>query len=52
MHLIITGATTGIGFETVKALYASCVKVILTYRDMNKGLVALNKIEKLVALAV
>jgi NAD(P)-dependent dehydrogenase (short-subunit alcohol dehydrogenase family) len=42
--VLITGANTGIGFETAKALLAKNFDVILGCRDEHKGKAALNKL--------
>jgi len=43
---IVTGANTGIGFETAKGLFEAGAKVILTARDEEKGHAAVEKIKK------
>ncbi|MEN0053222.1 MAG: oxidoreductase [Mucilaginibacter sp.] len=43
---IVTGGNTGIGYETVKALYEQGAHVVLACRDLEKGRVAANKIEQ------
>ncbi|SHF99317.1 NAD(P)-dependent dehydrogenase, short-chain alcohol dehydrogenase family [Chryseobacterium arachidis] len=42
---IVTGANTGIGFETAKALYEAGAHVIVAARDEQKAHTALKKIE-------
>ncbi|MBB6328007.1 NAD(P)-dependent dehydrogenase (short-subunit alcohol dehydrogenase family) [Algoriphagus iocasae] len=37
MNLVITGGTSGIGFETVKSLYPSFSKIILPVRNLEKA---------------
>lgn len=41
---VITGANTGLGFETARALAAKGAKVVLAIRDANKGRAAAQKI--------
>jgi len=43
--VIITGANTGIGYETALALYEAGAYVVLACRDMNKAEAAKKKIE-------
>ncbi|KQM77947.1 short-chain dehydrogenase [Pedobacter sp. Leaf216] len=44
--VIITGANSGIGFETAKALYEKGAHVILACRDITKAQSAIAEIEK------
>ena len=44
--IIVTGANTGLGFETSKALAAKGAKVILACRDEHRGQAALERIQK------
>jgi len=41
---VVTGANTGIGFETARILAAKGAHVVLTYRDKGKGEAALDRI--------
>lgn len=41
---IVTGANTGIGYETAKALYEKGANVTIAARDQNKIAVAIKKI--------
>lgn len=43
---IVTGANTGIGYETAKALYKAGASVTMAIRNEEKGLVAKNEITK------
>jgi NAD(P)-dependent dehydrogenase (short-subunit alcohol dehydrogenase family) len=43
---IITGANTGLGFETTRALAATGMKVIMACRDLHKAQTAMNLILK------
>ncbi|WP_417358406.1 oxidoreductase [Flavobacterium sp.] len=43
---LVTGANTGIGFETAKALYKAGASVTLAVRNEAKGLAAKEQIEK------
>lgn len=43
---IITGANTGLGFETTVALAAKKIKIIMACRDMDKAETAKNKVLK------
>ena len=43
--MIVTGANSGIGFETSTALAEKKATVILAVRNMEKGEAALNKIK-------
>lgn len=43
---VVTGANTGIGYETAKALAATGAKVIITARDQNKGETALASLKE------
>ena len=44
--IIITGATSGIGFETAKALYHTGARILITARDVEKGQEAIQKIQE------
>lgn len=44
--IIVTGANTGLGFETAKALAAKGAKMILACRDENRGQAALERIQQ------
>lgn len=44
--VIVTGANTGLGFETAKALYEKGAHVIFACRDLEKAHSAVDKIEK------
>ncbi|CAF1227591.1 unnamed protein product [Rotaria sordida] len=44
--VIITGATSGIGVETARALASANAHVIITARDMNKGAQVVEDIKK------
>ena len=44
--VIVTGANSGIGFESVKALYAKGAYVILACRDLVKARAAMDRIYK------
>ena len=44
--IIITGATSGIGFETAKALYRTGARILITARDVEKGQEAIQKIQE------
>lgn len=33
---LVTGGTSGLGYETVKALAAKNARIFLTYRDLDK----------------
>jgi len=46
--VLVTGGTTGLGFETVRALCASGADVVLTARSEEKGRDAVERISKLV----
>lgn len=46
-YAVVTGANKGIGFEICKQLASNGVKVVLTARDENKGLEALQKLHDL-----
>ncbi|ROO62394.1 NAD(P)-dependent dehydrogenase (short-subunit alcohol dehydrogenase family) [Micromonospora sp. Llam0] len=41
---VVTGANTGIGFDTARMLAAKGAHVVLTYRDKGKGEAALDRI--------
>jgi len=41
---LVTGSTSGIGYETARALHATGADVYLTARDMQKGLDAAERI--------
>ena len=41
---VVTGANTGLGFETARALAAKGAKVVLAIRDVSKGRAAVEKI--------
>nr|XP_043623133.1 (+)-neomenthol dehydrogenase-like [Erigeron canadensis] len=42
-YAVVTGANKGIGFEICKQLASNGVKVVLTARDENRGIAALEK---------
>ena len=42
---IVTGGNTGIGYETVKALYEKGANVTLAARDEKKAIEAIEKIK-------
>lgn len=42
--IVITGATSGIGFETAKALYAVGARLFITARDLNKARATVNQV--------
>lgn len=44
---IITGANTGLGFETAKALVTRDATIIMACRNMDKANVAVNEIRKI-----
>jgi NAD(P)-dependent dehydrogenase (short-subunit alcohol dehydrogenase family) len=46
LTIAITGATSGIGYEAARALYATGAKLLITARDTNK---AKSTIEKIVS---
>ncbi|MDQ0057897.1 oxidoreductase [Paenibacillus harenae] len=48
---VVTGANSGLGFETAAALAERRAKVILAVRNMDKGEAALNKIKSVYASA-
>jgi NAD(P)-dependent dehydrogenase (short-subunit alcohol dehydrogenase family) len=43
---IVTGANTGLGFETTRALAGTGMKVIMACRDLKKAQVAMNLVQK------
>jgi len=43
---LVTGGTSGIGYETARALHATGADVYFTARDMQKGLEAAERIRK------
>ncbi|MUM16994.1 SDR family NAD(P)-dependent oxidoreductase [Mycobacterium sp. CBMA271] len=43
---IVTGANTGLGLETARALAAAGAQVVLAVRDMDKGAAAIDEIKK------
>lgn len=43
---IITGANTGLGLETARALAAAGAQVVLAVRDLDKGAAAVEEIGK------
>jgi len=43
---IVTGANSGIGFETAKALYEKGANVIFASRDLRRGQLAIDTIRK------
>ena len=45
-HAVVTGANKGIGFEIVRQLASNGVTVILTARDENRGLEAVEKLKE------
>ncbi|CAF5126288.1 unnamed protein product, partial [Rotaria sp. Silwood1] len=47
--VIITGATSGIGIETARALASANAHIIITARDKNKGAKAVEDIRKTTA---
>ncbi|KAI5421647.1 (+)-neomenthol dehydrogenase [Lathyrus oleraceus] len=44
-YAVVTGSNKGIGFEIVKQLASSGIKVVLTARDEQRGLQALEKLK-------
>ncbi|KAK7349539.1 hypothetical protein VNO77_06983 [Canavalia gladiata] len=46
-YAIVTGANKGIGFATCKLLASNRITVVLTARDENKGLEAVQKLKEL-----
>ncbi|RDW59265.1 hypothetical protein BP5796_12189 [Coleophoma crateriformis] len=44
--LLITGATSGIGIETAKALFATGADIFITARDLKKGQAVIDTIAK------
>lgn len=46
MAFFITGGTSGIGFETARAIHATGADVYLTGRDSNKGQEAVEYLER------
>ncbi|EHK20559.1 uncharacterized protein TRIVIDRAFT_69086 [Trichoderma virens Gv29-8] len=42
--IVITGATSGIGYETARALYSAGAKLLITARDANKAKSIIEKI--------
>ncbi|KAH0499737.1 hypothetical protein TgHK011_006912 [Trichoderma gracile] len=44
LTIAITGATSGIGYETARALYATGAKLLITARDVDKARKAIDKI--------
>lgn len=44
LTIVMTGATSGIGYETARALYATGAKLFITARDANKAKSAIEKI--------
>lgn len=42
--IAITGATSGIGFETTKALYATGARLLITARDLDKARATVHQI--------
>ncbi len=45
-RIIVTGANTGIGFESARSLAAAGAEVILACRSLDKAQVAVNRIQK------
>lgn len=43
---IITGANTGLGLETARALAAAGAQIVLAVRDLDKGAAAVEEIRK------
>lgn len=48
-RVLITGANSGLGFETAKALYEKGAEVIVACRDANKGQAAVSEIQAAVS---
>jgi NAD(P)-dependent dehydrogenase (short-subunit alcohol dehydrogenase family) len=46
---LITGGTSGLGFQSALTLYQKNAKVIITARDEEKGQKAIQKIQKIAA---
>ncbi|OTA08000.1 short chain dehydrogenase/reductase [Trichoderma parareesei] len=44
LTIVITGATSGIGYETARALYATGAKLFITARDTAKAMQAIDRI--------